>query len=262
MNETLKKEKPPAQDVGDYEALDLKVENRVAWLTLNRPRVLNAIDKTMMMELRAAFDALDEREDVHVVVLRGAGRAFCAGMDLKWSDTLTAKERVETNRVGQKTFARMERMETPVFAAVHGYVLGGGLELALGADFIVCADDAQLGLPEITLSAEPPYRPKAAEEGDPDQPEYGGSTPGWGGVMRLPERIGKARAKELLFTGARVDAARALQFGLVNDVCPRDEFDERVGELAKRIAAMNRYNLRLVKELVTRGYDMLEGHPS
>ncbi len=262
MNETLKQEDTARKGESDYETLDVTVENRVAWLTLNRPKVLNAIDMTMMMELRAACDALDEREDVHVVVLRGAERAFCAGMDLKWSDSLTAKDRVESNRIGQKTFARIERMETPVFAAVHGYVLGGGLELALAADFIVCADDAQLGLPEITLSAEPPYRPKAAEDGDPDQPEYGGSAPGWGALTRLPARIGKARAKEMLFNGARIDAARALQFGLVNDVYPRHEFDERVGELAKRIAAMNRYNLRLVKELVSRNYDLLEGHPS
>ncbi len=171
-------------------------------------------------------------------------------------------DRVEHNRIGQKTFARMERMETPVFAAVHGYALGGGLELALGADFIVCSDDARLGLPEITLSARPPYRPKITEDGDPDQPEFGGSAPGWGAVARLPERIGKARAKELLFTGAHLDAGRALRLGLVNDVYPREEFDERVSELANRIGAMNPYNLRLVKELVTRGYDLLEGHAS
>lgn len=245
-----------------YETLLVDVANNgVATLTLNRPRVLNAINQTMMTELRAAFEALDEREDVSVVVLQGAGRAFCAGMDLKWSEALTAKDRVESNRIGQKTFGRMEAMGTPVFAAVHGYVLGGGLELVLAADFIVCADDAQLGLPEITLSAQPPYRPKAAEDGDPDQPEVGGSAPGWGGLTRLPERIGKARAKELLFTGARIDAERALQIGLVNDVYPRDEFDERVAELANRIGAMNPYNLRLVKELVTCGYDLLEGHP-
>ncbi|MFQ5564065.1 MAG: enoyl-CoA hydratase/isomerase family protein [Parvularculaceae bacterium] len=262
MNETIETEATLENGDSGYETLDVKVENRVAWLTLNRPKALNAIDMTMMMELREAFDALDEREDVSVVVMRGTGRAFCAGMDLKWSDSLTARDRVESNRIGQKTFARMERMETPIFAAVHGYVLGGGLELALAADFIVCADDAQLGLPEITLSAEPPYRPKIAEDGDPDQPEYGGSAPGWGALTRLPDRIGKARAKELMFTGVRIDAPRALQLGLANHVFLRDQFDERVGELARRIGAMNRYNLRLVKELVSRGFDLVEGHPS
>lgn len=262
MNEMLKTEQTSKTVDKVYETLDVKVENRVAWLTLNRPKVLNAIDMRMMMELRAAFDAIDGRADVSVAVLRGAGRAFCAGMDLKWSESLTSKDRIESNRIGQKTFARIERIEIPVVAAVHGYVLGGGLELALAADLIVCADDVQLALPEITLSAEPPYRPKATEDGDPDQPEYGGSAPGWGALTRLPERIGKARAKEILFTGARVDGARALQLGLVNDVYPRDEFDERTRELARRIGAMNRYNLRLVKELVSRGYDLLEGHPS
>jgi len=245
-----------------YDTLDLKVENRVAWLTLNRPKSLNAMNHEMIMELRKAFDEVDQREDVSCVVLRGEGRAFCAGMDIKWSEELTKKDRLESNRLGQKTFNKMEAMSKPVFAAVHGYVLGGALEMALAADFIVAADDAQLGLPEITLSAHPPYRPKITEDGDPDQPEYGGSAPGWGGVKRLPERVGKALAKELMFTGVRVDAARALQIGLVNAVFPKEEFEDQVKELANRIGAMNPYNLRLVKELVNHGYDLLEGHPS
>ncbi|MCZ7525862.1 MAG: enoyl-CoA hydratase/isomerase family protein [Acidimicrobiia bacterium] len=245
-----------------YEALDLKIEERVAWLTLNRPDKLNAIDEAMMHELRRAFSELDEREDVCVVVLRGEGRAFCAGMDIGWSEQLTPESRVEQGRLGEKTFAMIERMSIPVFAAVHGYAVGGGLELALGADFIVCSEDASMGLVEITLSARPPYRPKMTEDGDPDQPEFGGNAPGWGGVKRLPQRIGKARAKELLFTGVRIGPERALQLGLVNDVYPSEEFDQRVAELAERIAAMNRYNLRLVKELVTNGYDWIEPHPS
>jgi enoyl-CoA hydratase len=246
-----------------YESLDVKIEDRVAWLTLNRPDKLNALTPGTMQELRQVFTEIDDDEDVCVAVLRGAGeRAFCAGMDLGWSEGLTKKDRIEQGRLGEKTFAMMERLSIPVIAAVHGYAVGGGLELALGADFIVCSDNAKMGLVEITLSARPPYRPKMTEDGDPDQPEFGGSAPGWGGVKRLPERIGKARAKELLFTGARIDAARALELGLVNSVFPADEFDKRVGELAERIAAMNRYNLRLVKELVTYGYDWIEPHPS
>lgn len=245
-----------------YETLDLSVEERVAWLTLNRPKVLNAINEEMLTELRSAVEELDEREDVHVVVLKGAGRAFCAGMDLKWLDSLTKKDLVENNRLGQKIFDRMEATITPIFAAVHGYCLGGGFELALAADFIVGSSNASLGLPEITLSAREPYRPKAAAEGDTGQPEFGGIVPGWGSVRRLPELIGKARAKELMLTGVRVDAERALQLGIINNVFPEEEFDEQVTELANRIGAMNRYNLRLVNELVTKGYDMLEAHPS
>lgn len=247
-----------------YETLDVKIEERVAWLTLNRPDKLNALTPTTMSELRHFFTEVDDDEDVCVVVLRGAGeRAFSAGMDVGWSEELTKKERIEQGRLGEKTFAMMERVSVPVIAAVHGYAVGGGLELALAADFIVASDNAKMGLVEITLSARPPYQPKFMEgQEDPDQPEFGGSAPGWGGVKRLPQRIGKARAKELLFTGIRVDAQRALQLGLVNDVYPADEFDKRVGELAERIAAMNRYNLRLVKELVTHGYDWIEPHPS
>ncbi len=246
-----------------YETLNLEIEGKAAFLTLNRPKKLNAIDETMMNELREAFQDLDAREDVHVVILRGEGRAFSAGADLGWSESMGPKERVEHNRIGQKTFQMIEEMGTPVIAAVHGYCLGGALELVLATDFIVCSDDAQLGLPEITLSADPPYRPKITEEeGDPDQPEYGGIVPGWGAVKRLPELVGKARAKEIMFTGVRLDATRAFQLGLVNHVYPADEFEDEVAELARRIGAMNRYNLRLIKELVTRGYDMLEMHPS
>lgn len=245
-----------------YETLQLTVEQRVAWLTLNRPRALNALNEEMMRELRAVFRELDEREDVHVVILRGEGRAFCAGMDLKWSERLTNKGRVESARLGQKTFACMEQMSTPVVAAIHGYTLGGGLELALHADFIVCSSNVRLGLPEITLSAEPPYRPKATEDGDPDQPEFGGSAPGWGSLKRLPELIGKARAKQVILTGERLDAQRAFELGIVNQVFAEDGFDDGVAELARRLAAMNRYNLRLVKDMVNRGYDVIEGHPT
>lgn len=244
--------------------LDVKIENRIAWITLNRPDKLNALTPDMLHGLRRVFTDLDDDEDVSVAVLRGAGeRAFCSGMDVHWSEQLTKKDRIEQGRLGEKTFAMMERLSIPIIAAVHGYVVGGGLEVALGADFIVAADDAKLGLVEITLSARPPYQPKfMGGKPDPDQPEFGGSAPGWGGVKRLPERIGKAKAKELLFTGVRLSAQEALEIGLVNHVWPVEEFDKRVSELAERIAAMDRYNLRLVKELVTAGYDWIEPHPS
>lgn len=243
-----------------YETLEVTIEANVAWLTLNRPDKLNALNPTMMEELRQAFTDLDQRDDVRVVVIRGEGRAFCAGMDLKWSEELTDAERVEQGRLGEKTFAMMERMEVPVIAAVHGHAVGGGLEFALAADFIVASEDSNMGLVEITLSADPPYRPKMTEDGDPDQPTYGGSAPGWGGVKRLPQRIGKARAKQMLFTGMTMDGKQAFELGLVNEVHPADDFEKQVTELATRIGAMNRYNLRLVKELVNGGYDWVEPH--
>lgn len=246
-----------------YETLDLKIAKGVARLTLNRPDKLNAINEKMMHELNGAFTALDDEEEAKVVVLSGAGeRAFSAGADLAWSERMTGKDRVEHSRLGQKTFGKMAAMGKPVFAAVHGYALGGGLELALAADWIVCSSNAKLGLPEITLSADKPYRPKIAEEGDPDQPEFGGSGPGWGAMKRLPERIGKAHALEMMLTGERLDAERAYQLGLANRVYPEEKYEEEVSELANRLAAMNHYNLRLIKELVVKGYDLLELHPS
>jgi len=245
-----------------HDGLDVAIKDRVCWITLDRPDKLNSLTPEMMHALRRVFTEIDEDPEVCVAVLRGAGdRAFCAGMDLKWSESLTKADRIEQGRLGEKTFAMMERLSIPVFAAVHGYAVGGGLELALGADFIVCHENAKMGLVEITLSARPPYRPKMTEDGDPDQPEFGGNAPGWGGVKRLPKRVGLARAKEMLFTGIRLDAQRALQIGLVNNVFAAEEFDAKVAELAERIAAMNRYNLRLVKELVSNGYDWIEPHP-
>lgn len=251
---------PPKENIL-YETIEVTVEGRAATLTLNRPDKLNAMSQQMVKELREAFVELDENEEVRVVILRGAGRAFCAGLDLDWSEDMTPAERINSNRIGQKLVNMLEDMGKPVIAAVHGYALGGGLELALGADFIVCSEDAQLGLPEITLSSDPPYRPKITEDGDPDQPEVGGVVPGWGGPKRLPERVGKAMAKELMFTGVRVNAERALQIGLANQVISKDQFEEEVAEMGRRVGAMNPYNLRLIKELVNNGYDMLESHP-
>src|SRR3954452_12210897 len=133
-----------------YETLDVQTKERVAWVTLNRPDKLNALTPESMHELRALFTEIDDDEDVCVAVLRGAGdRAFCAGMDLAWSESLTKKDRIEQGRLGEKTFAMMERLSIPVIAAVHGYAVGGGLELALAADFIVCSDNAKMGLVEI-----------------------------------------------------------------------------------------------------------------
>lgn len=245
-----------------YETIEVQlVDPGVAVLTLNRPDKLNAVNLKMMMELREAFRALDDDQRAKVIVLKGAGRAFCAGADLEWSAELGVEGRVESNRLGQKTFNAMEQMETPIIAAVHGYCLGGGLEFALAADFILCSANAQLGLPEITLSAEPPVRPKITEDGDPDQPEFGGQAPGWGGPKRLPERVGKAHAMQMILTGERVPAERALRIGLANEVYEDDAFEESVMAMADRIAHMNRYNLRLNKELLQAGYDMLEPHP-
>ncbi|MDA1010393.1 MAG: enoyl-CoA hydratase/isomerase family protein [Chloroflexi bacterium] len=245
-----------------FETIEVVVnEQGVATLTLNRPDRLNAVNLKMMMELREAFRLLDADLTAKVIVVRANGRAFCAGADLEWSAELGVEGRVDSNRLGQRTFNAMEQMETPIIAAVHGYCLGGGLEFALAADFILCSSNAQLGLPEITLSADPPVRPKITEDGDPDQPEFGGQAPGWGAPKRLPARVGKAMALQMVLTGERVDAEKALRIGLANEVYAEDEFETRVMEMADRIAHMNRYNLRLNKELLQAGYDMLEPHP-
>lgn len=246
-----------------YETIELSVDGGLARLTLNRPDKLNAINETMLAELDDALVKLDGDADAKAIVLSGAGeRAFCAGADLAWSERMTGADRVESSRTAQKTLEKMARLDKPIFAAVHGYALGGGLELALAADWIVASSNVKLGFPEITLSADKPYRPKIAEDGDPDQPEFGGSGPSWGALTRLPERIGKARALQMMLSGERIDAQRAYEYGLANAVYPEAEFADEVSELGRRLAAMNPYNLRLIKELVVKGYDLLELHPS
>lgn len=246
-----------------YETLELKIDKGAARLVLNRPDKLNAINEKMLRELSDAFAKLDDDAKVRAIALSGAGeRAFTAGADLAWSEEMTGEGRVEGSRLAQKIFSQIERMGKPVFAAVHGYALGGGLELALAADWIVASSNAKFGFPEITLSADKPYRPKIAEDGDPDQPEFGGSGPSWGGLTRLPARIGQARALQMMLSGERIDAEKAYEYGLVNEVYPEDEYEEAVNELVKRLAAMNHYNLRLIKELIVKGYDLLELHPS
>jgi len=249
--------------VYDYDTIEVKIQGGAARLTLARPDKLNAINEQMLDELDDAFTRLDGDSDVKAVALTGAGeRAFSAGADLAWSEQMTGADRVESSRTAQKVLAAMERMGKPIFAGIHGYALGGGLELALAADWIVASSNAKFGFPEITLSADKPYRPKIAEDGDPDQPEFGGSGPSWGAMARLPQRIGKARALQMMLSGERIDAQTAYDFGLANVVYPEDDFEDEVAELCRRLAAMNHYNLRLIKELVVRGYDLMELHPA
>jgi enoyl-CoA hydratase/carnithine racemase len=186
--------------MADAEYVTLQVEDGVATIRLDRPK-MNAIDETLHMEVRKAAIEATDRADVRAVVLYGGERVFAAGADIKAMSQLDATGMVAWGRELTHSFTRVARIPKPVIAAVTGYALGGGCELALAADFRVCADTAKLGQPEILL----------------------GIIPGMGGTQRLPRLVGPAKAKDLIFTGRFVDAQEALEIGLVDAVVPADD---------------------------------------
>jgi enoyl-CoA hydratase len=190
-------------------------EGRVATVTINRPDKLNALNAATKAELRDAMARLEADTSVGCVILTGAGdKAFVAGTDIGELTPLDRAGGEAFARGGQEIFEAIEAMQTPVFAAVNGYALGGGCELALACHFRVASENAKFGQPEVRL----------------------GLIPGYGGTQRLARTIGRGRATELIVTGGQIDAAEALRIGLVNHVFPANELRARSRELAGLIA--------------------------
>jgi enoyl-CoA hydratase/carnithine racemase len=202
----------------------------VCVLTLNRPRALNALTLGMLEEFEARLDEVEADAELRTVVLAAAGaRAFCVGADLKFMAADPAGGNVNALvDAMHRVFGRIEHFGRPVIAAIHGYCLGGGLELALTADLRIAADGARFGLPEVKV----------------------GSLPGGGGTQRLTRLIGPARAKELMFTGDPIDAAEACRIGLVNHVVPAESLVPETMALAGRIATGAPLSLCRIKEVL------------
>ncbi|GIW43209.1 MAG: crotonase [Candidatus Binatia bacterium] len=199
--------------------------DRVARIWIDRPRALNALNRAVLQQLAAVVEEL-ERQRPRCVVFSGSGeRAFVAGADIGEMVEMTPVEAQAFARLGQSLFQRIEEFPAPVIAAVRGYALGGGLELALACDLIVACEGAQFGQPEITL----------------------GIIPGFGGTQRLVRRVGPARARYLVFTGTRVPAEEALRMGLVDRVVPEAEFDAEVNALAQQFAHQPAFALQQAK---------------
>ena len=216
-------------------AVRLERSERVALLTLNRPEALNAIDGALVRALYAHCLELGSVDDVFAVVVRGAGeRAFCAGADLKERRSLSIAETQVRRAELVRAFRALNALPMPTIAAVHGWALGGGFELALCCDMIVAAEDAQFGLPEVTL----------------------GIMPGGGGTQLLPRLIGKGRAKHLIFTGRRIGAAEAERLGIVAQVVPRSELERAALTLAGEIASNAPISLRQAKKAIDVGYPL------
>jgi enoyl-CoA hydratase/carnithine racemase len=206
----------------------------LAQLVLNRPEVLNAIDNAMGEELGAACDELAADDSVWAIILRGAGeRAFCAGADLKARRDFSPEQWAAQRALFRGMFKKMRTVPQPMIAAVHGFALGGGTELAMLADFIVASDDATFGLTEVSL----------------------GIIPGGGGTQNLPRLIGRNRAKEMIFTARRITAAEAKQFGLVNHVVTREQLLPTATLIAQDILKNSPFAVRQAKWSIDCGVD-------
>jgi len=213
----------------------LEVSDSIGILTLNRPESLNALNTEVVEELEIALGEMEQNTAVKVVVITGAGeKAFVAGGDIKEMANMDPVAGRAFAQRGHQMIQYVEKMKKPVIAAVNGYALGGGLELALACDFIYAAENAQLGLPEVTL----------------------GIMPGFGGTQNLARLIGPNRAKEMIFSGKQLTAQQARDWGIVNEVVPAEELMARVTEIAKKIAHNGTLGVAAAKDAVANGQNM------
>jgi enoyl-CoA hydratase len=218
-----------------YETLLYDVASGLARITVNRPDKLNALNGTVIRELGDAAAAVANDPAVRAVILTGAGpKAFVAGADIGELTTQGPMEGKARARAGQLVFREFEHMNKPVIAAVNGFALGGGCELAMACHIRIASDTAKFGQPEVKL----------------------GLLPGYGGTVRLPRIVGKGRALELLLTGAMIDATEALRIGLVSRVVPADRLLAEAETLARSIMEQGPLAVRSVLEAVDAGYEM------
>ena len=214
-----------------YETILTETRGRVLLITLNRPKALNAINAQLTAEVIAAATAADADPGIGCIVLTGSERAFAAGADIKEMQHLTYAEVYGKDRFSD--WDRFNAVRTPIIAAVAGYALGGGCELAMMCDFILAADTAQFGQPEIKL----------------------GVMPGMGGSQRLARFVGKAKAMEMCLTGRMMDAAEAERCGLVSRIVPAADLVEEAVKTAATIAGMSKPSAMMTKEAVNRAYE-------
>ena len=217
-----------------YEHLTFDVADRIATITVNRPDKLNALNDHLMSELGAAMDEALTRADVGAVLLTGAGRAFVAGADIAELGTQSAIDGKARAERGQRTFRKFETSPKPTLAAVNGFALGGGCELAMACHLRIASDKAKFGQPEVKL----------------------GIVPGYGGTQRLPRLVGKGRALELLLTGEMIDANEAYRIGLVNRVVSGDALIETSRALLGTMLKQGPAAVAHCIEAVDRGLDM------
>ena len=208
-----------------------EIQDAVAVLTIDRPKALNALNPEVLADLKAAFEAIDQNT-VRCVVLTGAGdKSFVAGADIGSMSTMTKAEGEAFGKLGNDVFLEIESFPLPVIAAVNGFALGGGNELAMSCDIRICSDNAVFGQPEVGL----------------------GITPGFGGTQRMPRICGTAHAMELILTADTINAQQALEIGLVSKVVAPDALMDTALELANKIASKAQVAIRAAKQAVRYG---------
>lgn len=215
----------------EFLKLDFQIENHIAHIQLNRPNELNALNLQLMTELRDTLREVDANEEIRVIIISGNERAFAAGADIK---EMAGRSSIDMLKIDQfSTWDQIKKTKKPIIAAVSGYALGGGCELAMICDMIIASETAVFGQPEIKI----------------------GVMPGAGGTQRLTRAIGKARAMEMVLTGKFITAEEALKYGLVNKVVPPEIYLQEAFKMGKIIASMSPLACRLAKEAVNRAFE-------
>ena len=219
----------------NYENLLVEIVDDIAVITINRPKALNALSTAVLEELGDVFTELQDNPNLACVILTGGGdKAFVAGADIAAMQAMTAVEAESFARLGHKVFNVIESFAKPVIAAVNGFALGGGCELAMACDVRIASENARFGQPEVNL----------------------GVIPGFGGTLRLSRLVGKGRAKELIFTGDMIDAEEALRIGLANKVVVPEQLLDEAQKMAAKIASKGPLAVSLAKQAVDNGLEM------
>jgi enoyl-CoA hydratase len=218
-----------------YDNIIFQVEDGISTITFNRPETLNALNSELLKEFSQALDEISANEDIRVLILTGAGeKSFVAGADITELATFNALQAKRFSERGHFMMNKLQELPIPVIAAVNGFALGGGSEIALACDFIYASENAMFGQLEINL----------------------GIIPGFGGTQRLPRLIGKNMAKELIFTGKMIPAAEAHTIGMVNRVCSQESLMDEVIKTAKNIVSKGKASLRAAKQAINSGMNV------
>lgn len=217
-----------------YKNLIVNQQEAIAFVKINNPDTLNALNTEVLKELDKAFDELGKQEEIRVVILTGEGRAFVAGADIKEMLNLNEAQGKDFGEFGAKVFRKIELFKSPVIAAVNGFALGGGCELAMACDIRIASDKAKFGQPEVGL----------------------GIIPGFSGTQRLTRLVGAGKAKELIYTATIISAEEALKIGLVNHVVSIENLMEEVEKIAKTIAKQAPLAINYAKKSIDKGFDL------
>lgn len=215
----------------DYNTIKYEVNEHIAKITMNRPKALNALNSEVLDELDKCLDEIKANNDLRVLIITGEGRSFIAGADIKEMSELGGLEAKAFGNKGLSVFRKIETLPIPVIAAVNGFALGGGCELAMSCDIRIASNKALFGQPEVGL----------------------GLIPGFGGTQRLQRLVGQGWAKYLIYSAENIKADKALEIGLVQDVVEVEELEERVNTLAKAIASKAPIAEKLAKEAINQG---------